>query len=235
MEPLARQGLAQVARNGQTILLSLEQTELGDRMAVLRVNGRIADRSLSLAWVAEAETVNIGLEGQRRVLEQVQARRPEEAQGRLSADRFYPSVGLFNGLHAPVWHYWLCLKGNLGVDPGYGEEVTTGDLAQGLKEHYLPGVQLLAHGVSTNLGILCEDGTDVFQFQEPWFSSGGLAPGTRGPLGTADSDHGPGYALVCTRRPSSTQHPSRDLTRSNGGSENFTAASSPGSSEDYAA
>src|SRR5512139_1425593 len=37
MEPLARQELANAARNGQTVLLSLDQTDLGDRMAVLMV------------------------------------------------------------------------------------------------------------------------------------------------------------------------------------------------------
>jgi hypothetical protein len=48
----------------------------------------------------------------------------------------------------------LRLKGNLLADPGCGDEVTTGDLAQGVKERYLPGVRLFATGVSTNLGIL---------------------------------------------------------------------------------
>jgi hypothetical protein len=41
--------------------------------------------------------------------------------------------------------------------------VTTGERARGVKERYLPRVQLFAQGVLTNLGILQETGHD-----EPW-------------------------------------------------------------------
>ena len=51
MEPLACQELAKAAGNGQVVLLSLDQTELGDRMAVLMVSVRVGDRSLPLAWI----------------------------------------------------------------------------------------------------------------------------------------------------------------------------------------
>ena len=76
----------------------------------------------------------------------------------LSADRFYPSAELFEWLDRHDWHYRLRLKGNLLVDLGYGEETTTGELAQAVTERYLPGVRLFAAGVATNLGILHEGG-----------------------------------------------------------------------------
>jgi hypothetical protein len=60
-------------------------------LAVLRVG----DRALPLAWLAEAGPANIGFEGQKTVLEQVLAWLPEGAKVLLSADRFYPSAGLF--------------------------------------------------------------------------------------------------------------------------------------------
>lgn len=41
MEPLARQELKEASRNGQILLLSMDQTDLGDRMAVLMVCVRI--------------------------------------------------------------------------------------------------------------------------------------------------------------------------------------------------
>lgn len=41
--------------------------------------------------------------------------------------------------------------------------MTTGELARGVKERYLPGVQLLAQGILTNVGILHEAG-----HKEPW-------------------------------------------------------------------
>jgi hypothetical protein len=56
---------------------------------------RVGDRSLPLAWVAEAGPANIGFEGQRRVLERMLAWLLPQAKVLLSADRFYPSVELF--------------------------------------------------------------------------------------------------------------------------------------------
>lgn len=163
MEPFAREELAKASRHGQTVLLSLDQTDLGDRMAVLMVSLRVGDRALPLAWLAKEGAANIGFEGQSTVLEQVLAWLPEAAKVVLLADRFYPSSDLFGWLNAQGWGYRLRLKGNLLVDPGHGAEVTTGELAQGVTERHLPGVRLFARGVMTNLGILREAG-----HPEPW-------------------------------------------------------------------
>ena len=132
-------------------------------MAVLMVCVRIGDRSLPLAWIAEEGSANIGFEGQRIILEQVLDWLPRGAQVMLLADRFYPSAELFEWLARHDWHYRLRLKGNLLVDPGYGDESTTGELAQAVTERYLPEVKLFAAGVETNLGILHETG-----HEEPW-------------------------------------------------------------------
>jgi hypothetical protein len=163
MEPVACQALAEAARYGQVILLSMDQTDLGDRMAVLMVCLRVGDRSLPLAWIAEAGAANIGFAGQRMVLERVRGWLPVGVQVLLAADRFYPSAALLGWLHDAGWHYRLRLKGNLLADPGTGDETTTGALAQGVTERYLPQVQLFADGVLTNVGILHEAG-----HQEPW-------------------------------------------------------------------
>lgn len=164
MEPLARRELVKAARNGQTVLLSLDQTDLGDRMAVLMVCVGVGDRALPLAWLAEEGPANIGFEGQRTVLDQVRGWLPEGVEVMLLADRFYPSIDLFEWLRVHGWHYRLRLKGNLLADLGYGEETTTGELARGVKERYLAKVRLFAKGgVLTNLGILHEAG-----HPEPW-------------------------------------------------------------------
>ena len=78
------------------------------------------------------------------------------------------------------------LKGNLLADPGYGDEVTTGELAQGVKE--LPGVQLFTQGILTNLGILHEAG-----HKEPWIIAMDCAP-TR----AAVLDYGARWAIEPT-------------------------------------
>jgi len=171
MEPFARAELARAARNRQTVLLSMDQTELGDRMALLVVSVRVGDRALPLAWRAEEGPANIGFEGQQAVLEQVLAWLPEGASVVLSADRFYPSAALFAWLDAHGWGYRLRLKGNVLADPGYGEETTTGALADGAAERYLPGVRLFAAGVMTHLGILHEAG-----HPEPWIIAMDCAP-----------------------------------------------------------
>jgi hypothetical protein len=103
MEPFARLELEKVAWNGQVVLLSLDQTELGNRMAVLMVCLRVGDRSLPLAWMAQAGPANSGFEGQRIVLERVLAWLSTVTKVVLSADRFYPSAELFEWLHAHGW------------------------------------------------------------------------------------------------------------------------------------
>jgi hypothetical protein len=63
MEPFAREELAKAARNGQTVLLSRDPTDLGDRRAVLMVGLRVGDRALPLAWRTEEGPADIGFEG----------------------------------------------------------------------------------------------------------------------------------------------------------------------------
>jgi len=163
LEPWARQVLAEASRNGQTVVLSLDQTDLGDRFAVLMLGLVMGDRALPLAWAAEAGPANLGFDHQHTLLERVRDWLPEDAEVLVLADRFYPSVELFAWLHAQGWHYRLRLKGSLTVDPGVGEITTTGELAAGHTERYLSDVRLFNHGIPTNLGILHEAG-----HPEPW-------------------------------------------------------------------
>jgi hypothetical protein len=171
LEPWARDALAEASRQGQTVVLSLDQTDLGDRFAVLMLGLVLGDRALPLAWTVEAGPANLGFEHQHTLLERVRGWLPAGAAVLLLADRFYPSVALFDWLHAQGWRYRLRLKGNLTVDPGFGDLVTTGDLAVGQTERYLPDVRLFHHAVATHLGILHEPG-----HPEPWIIAMECAP-----------------------------------------------------------
>src|SRR5512142_472665 len=153
LEPFARAVLSEAARNGQTILLSLDQTDLGDRFAVLMLAVQVGDRSLPLAWQVEVWAANIGFAGQQVLLERVRAWLPTGAAVLLLGDRFYPSADLLAWLQQCGWQYRLRLKGNLTVDTGLNE-TTTGELAREVSERYLSNVRLLTGGVPTNLGIL---------------------------------------------------------------------------------
>jgi hypothetical protein len=130
IESFAQEALRHAGQNRQIILLSLDQTDLSDRMAVLMLTVRIGDRSLPLAWLAEACAANIGFPKQKILLDNVREWIPTDAAVMLLADRFYPSVELFQWLKTQGWHYRLRLKGNLRVDTGVGDETTTGQLAQ---------------------------------------------------------------------------------------------------------
>ena len=159
----ARQALLEAGAKGQVVVLSLDQTDLGERFAVLRVSVRVGERALPLAWRVEAGEANLGFEWQREVLEQVRGWLPVGAQVLLLADRFYPSERLFEWLQAAGWGYRLRLKGNLAADVGLELVETTGDLAKGVTERYEPLARLFESAVPTAIGVLQEAG-----HAEPW-------------------------------------------------------------------
>ena len=185
----AVESLRYAGHNDQMILLSMDQTDLGNRMAVLMITVRIGDRSLPLAWLAEEGAANIGFARQKELLERILPWLPQGAKVMLLADRFYPSAGLFQWLQQHKWSYRLRLKGNLTADTGMGHEATPGQLAQGQTERYLTQVRLFGEGeVFTHLGIRHESGHD-----EPWIIAMDCAP-TR----AAVLDYGSRWAIEPT-------------------------------------
>jgi len=165
MSPFAIDALRQASGHGQTILLSLDQTDLGDRMAILMLAVCVGGRALPLAWAAEEGPANMGFAQQEPLLERALAWLPAGAKVMLLADRFYPSAGLFRWLQSHGWQYRLRLKGNLLADPGFGDETTAGALLPpGETERYLAAVRLFGKDpVMAAIGILREAGHD-----EPW-------------------------------------------------------------------
>lgn len=88
----------------------MDQTDLGDRFAVLMIRARRGDRSLPLVWRIGEGKATMGFAGQRVLLEQVGAWLPEGAAVMLLADRVYPCAGLLECLIAAGWPYRLRLK-----------------------------------------------------------------------------------------------------------------------------
>jgi hypothetical protein len=163
MEPYARHRLGEAAANGQTIVLSMDQTDLGDRFAILMVSVRVGDRALPLLWSVEAGAANLGFEAQRALLESIAGWLPRQAAVLLAADRFYPSAPLLEWLQARGWGYRLRLKGNHVVDVERPDIACTADLARGVSQRYEAGARLFERGVVTNIGVLHETG-----HPEPW-------------------------------------------------------------------
>lgn len=171
MEPWAREQLQQAAAHGQTVVLSMDQTDLGDRFAILMLSVRVGERALPLVWSVEGGAANLGFEAQRLLLERVRDWLPAGVSVLLAADRFYPSAALLEWLHTQQWGYRLRLKGNLALDVGRADITCTADLARGVTHHYERDAHLFACGIQTNIGILHEAG-----HAEPWIVAMDCAP-----------------------------------------------------------
>jgi hypothetical protein len=163
MAPLAQERLSTAAANGQVVVLSMDQTDVGHRFAILMVSVRVGERALPLIWTAEAGAANLGFEAQRTLLERVCAWLPADATVLLAADRFYPSAPLLAWLQAHGWGYRLRLKGNHVLDIGCADVTCTGDFARGVEQRFAVGARLFESAVETNLGVLHEAG-----HPEPW-------------------------------------------------------------------
>ncbi len=163
LEPFARDALRMASSGGQTVVIAMDQTDLSDRFAILMVSVRIGERALPLAWWVEEGAANLGFEPQRELLDKIREWLPTGAAVLLSADRFYGTVELLRYVQRRGWQYRIRLKSNFSVDTGQGELTTTGELAAGCRERYLPQVTLFAQGVPTAIGILHEPG-----HPEPW-------------------------------------------------------------------
>ena len=116
MIPFACQTLQNAASHGQIIQLSMDQTDIGDRFAILAISGSKGDRALPLTWTVEKGAANIGWQGQKILLVWQLAWLPEGTQVILSADRFYPKTSLFEWLKKHGWQYRLRLKTNYMAD-----------------------------------------------------------------------------------------------------------------------
>ncbi|CDH44638.1 hypothetical protein [Candidatus Contendibacter odensensis] len=104
LEPWARQALADASRSGQTVVLSLDQTDLGNRFAVLMLGLVVGDRALPLVWAVAAGPAHLGFDRQAVVLERVRGWLPAGAEVLLLADRFSPSAALLAWVHLRDWH-----------------------------------------------------------------------------------------------------------------------------------
>jgi hypothetical protein len=147
MEPFARQRLREAAANGQTVVLSMDPIDLGERFAILMLRVRVGDRALPLIWAVEAGAANLGFEVPRTLLESILGWLLVCASVLLAADRFYPSAGLFAWLHTHGRGYWLRLKGHHALDVGCPEVASTGDFARGVAQRFALGARLFESGV----------------------------------------------------------------------------------------
>ena len=99
----------------QTIVIAMDQTELGNRMATLSCAVRYRGRALACAWRSLSGPANLGFEYQKELLDRIHALLPEGADVIILADRFYGSDELLAYIRARGWKYRIRLKGVYNV------------------------------------------------------------------------------------------------------------------------
>ena len=155
ISPAAKNVLHIIHCSGEPIILSMDQTEVSSRYAILMIAVKFGNRALPIAWHVEIGEANIGYKHQEMLLERVKKLLPENGQVLFSADRFYPSSNIIKWLHSSEWSYRIRLKKNSLVEKN-GVKSKAGDLLKDTKEHYFTEVSLFGSKVKTNIGILHE-------------------------------------------------------------------------------
>jgi hypothetical protein len=161
MKPYAMEIFARLSKQGQTIILMMDQSKINDLNQVLMLSVRIGNRALPVAWRVRATNGNIGFETQKQLLDAVKNWFSDEMKVMLTADRFYGTAKLIKWCQEAGWSYRIRLKGNL-ILRHEGWEISTSE-AVSLTKEGVENVELSSTGVITNIGTLHEKG-----HKEPW-------------------------------------------------------------------
>ena len=159
-----------LASRGETIVLMLDQSHINGINETLMLSVRMRDRALPVAWRVCKTKGNIGFKSQKELLDSVQDWLPEGAHVMLAGDRFYGTAKLISWCQTAGWGYRIRLKGNLTLQH-QGGELTSGEI-EGLMPQGIENAELYGSGVTTNIGVLHEDG-----HPEPWIIAMDAKPG----------------------------------------------------------
>ena len=171
MAPFAREVLERASRDGQRLVLIIDQTQANDTQQAVVVALRVAGRSLPIAWRVKETEGAIGFAEQKAALETARALLPPDAHVVLMGDRFYGSPDLIAWCCAQRWDWRLRLKADLLVFEDGGESTVAQCFLRG--ERMLKNVELTAKRVATNIGMVYEEG-----HPEPWFIAMSDVPST---------------------------------------------------------
>ena len=145
-----------LSEQGKTVVLMLDQSKIRDGFECLMVSARVGERAVPVVWKVVKTKGEIGFTVQKELLEALFSLIPPGVRILLSADRFYGTSALILLCQGFGWKYRIRLKGNL-ILFHQGGEVQSGELWKlGLKG--IENAQLNKSGVTTNIGILHEDG-----------------------------------------------------------------------------
>ena len=142
--------------NKQTVILIMDQSKISDGFECLMVSLHIGARAIPVAWRVVETSGPIGFDVQEKLLKAVLSMVPEGISILLAADRFYGTSLLINWCKKAKWSYRIRLRGNLIIQHE-GGEITTGQASK-LRLTSLENVELNETGITTNIGILHEQG-----------------------------------------------------------------------------
>ena len=146
---------------GETIILAMDQSKVGNGLECLMVSVRIGDRALPVLWRVKETKGNIGFDIQKDLLDAVVHMLPEDVSVILMADRFYGTYRLVKWCQDHHWGYRIRLKGNLHFQHQGGLIISGDCLKMGLSE--IENAKFNETDIATNIGIIHEAG-----HPEPW-------------------------------------------------------------------
>jgi hypothetical protein len=162
MEVLTRDLLPTLSAQGQTLIISMDQTSLDAGRAIAMMSARVGERALPLFWRVKKTKGNIPIKDYVPLLERLKTCVPDGVKVMILADRFFGSPELVSACQRHGFAYRIRLKGNLTLTH-QGGELSVDDMAR-LKLDGLMGVDLCNSGVITHIGYVHDKG-----HPEPWF------------------------------------------------------------------
>ena len=162
METLTRGLLPTLSAQGQTLIISMDQTSLDSGRAIAMMSVRVGERALPLFWQVKNTKGNIPIKDYVPLLERLQSCIPDGIKVMICADRFFGSPELVAACQRHGFAYRIRLKGHLTLTH-QGGELSVEDMVR-LKLDGLSDVDVCNSGVITNIGYVHDKG-----HPEPWF------------------------------------------------------------------
>lgn len=162
MDMFASAAVTQAAHNGQTVVVSLDQTCVNDTQAVAMMSLRVGERALPLFWTVKVCQGNLPVKTYVPLVVRLAGLLPVGASVLLLADRFFGTPELIEACQKYGFAYRIRLKGNLTLAHA-GGELRVDDLPT-LCPNGVTGAELARSGVRTNVGFVHDK-----SHAEPWF------------------------------------------------------------------
>lgn len=166
MEPFVREVLSFYKG---VLVISMDQSHISEGFELLMISLYWEGRAIPLIWSIHQTGGGVGFEHQELLLNQLLLWLRPGQQIVLMADRFYGTCDLIQYCQSHGWDYRLRLKKNLLVFQ-QGGEITLEQLAK-TPPGYWKNVQLTEKRITTNLGIIHEEG-----HPEAWMIAMSAAP-----------------------------------------------------------